>query len=60
MGSYTIREMARKFDMQPSTLRYYEDQGLLTDVGRDDAGVVSMTTSISGDWRRLPASSMRV
>ena len=28
MGSYTIREMARKFDMQPSTLRYYEDQGL--------------------------------
>lgn len=38
MGSYTIREMARKFDMQQSTLRYYEDQGLLTDVGRDDAG----------------------
>lgn len=38
MGSYTIREMARKFGMQPSTLRYYEDQGLLTDVGRDDAG----------------------
>ena len=34
MGSYTIREMARKFGMQPSTLRYYEDQGLLTDVGR--------------------------
>ncbi len=45
MGSYTIREMARKFGMQPSTLRYYEDQGLLTDVGRDDAG-----RRVYGEW----------
>ena len=28
--SYTIRQVATQFHMQPSTLRYYEDQGLLT------------------------------
>ena len=36
--SYTIRQVATQFHMQPSTLRYYEDQGLLCDVERDDAG----------------------
>ena len=30
--SYTIRQVATQFHMQPSTLRYYEDQGLLTNV----------------------------
>ena len=38
MAAYTIREVAARFNMQTSTLRYYEDQGLLTDVGRDTAG----------------------
>ncbi|KAA8821256.1 MerR family transcriptional regulator [Bifidobacterium vespertilionis] len=38
MAEYTIREVARKFHMQPSTLRYYEDAGLLTDVGRTETG----------------------
>lgn len=36
--SYTIREVATRFHMQPSTLRYYEDQGLLTNVGRSESG----------------------
>ncbi|PWG63987.1 MerR family transcriptional regulator [Bifidobacterium callitrichidarum] len=36
--TYTIREVAARFHMQPSTLRYYEDQGLLTNVGRTMSG----------------------
>ena len=28
--TYTIRQVATQFHMQPSTLRYYEEQGLLT------------------------------
>ena len=36
--SYTIREVATMFHMQPSTLRYYEEQGLLTGVGRTGTG----------------------
>ncbi|WP_432622981.1 MerR family transcriptional regulator [Bifidobacterium sp.] len=38
MATYSIRELADRFGVQPSTLRYYEDQELLTDVDRDDAG----------------------
>ena len=36
--SYTIRQVATQFQMQPSTLRYYEDQGLLTNVERTETG----------------------
>lgn len=36
--TYTIREVARRFHMEPSTLRYYEDQGLLTNVDRNASG----------------------
>lgn len=36
--SYTIRQVSTQFRMQPSTLRYYEDQGLLTNVGRTETG----------------------
>ena len=36
--SYTIRQVAPQFHMQPSTLRYYEDQGLLTNVERTETG----------------------
>ncbi|TPF95524.1 MerR family transcriptional regulator [Bifidobacterium sp. UTCIF-39] len=35
---YSIRQIAAMFHMQPSTLRYYEDAGLLTNVERDSAG----------------------
>lgn len=38
MAEYTIREVAGKFHMQPSTLRYYEDTGLLTNVLRTETG----------------------
>ena len=38
MVSYTIRQVATQFHMQPSTLRYYEDQGLLTNVERTETG----------------------
>lgn len=35
---YSIRQVATMFHMQPSTLRYYEDAGLLTNVERDSTG----------------------
>ena len=31
---YTIREVSEMFNIPVSTLRYYEDEGLLTNVGR--------------------------
>ena len=37
MATYTIREVAQRFHVQTSTLRYYEDQGLLRDVERLEA-----------------------
>ena len=30
MPSYTITELAREFDITPRTIRFYEDQGLLS------------------------------
>ena len=30
MATYTITELAREFDITPRTIRFYEDQGLLT------------------------------
>lgn len=36
--TYTIRQVATQFHMQPSTLRYYEEQGLLTNVDRTETG----------------------
>ena len=59
MATYTIREVAQRFHVQTSTLRYYEDQGLLCDVERDDAGRRVTPTRISGGSRRSPASNMR-
>lgn len=38
MATYTIREVAQRFHVQTSTLRYYEDQGLLCNVERDVLG----------------------
>lgn len=35
---YSIREVARMFGVEPSTLRYYEDSGLLTNVERTASG----------------------
>ncbi|MCI2170951.1 MerR family transcriptional regulator [Schleiferilactobacillus perolens] len=34
MATYTISEVAQKYNMRPSTLRYYEDLGLLYNVPR--------------------------
>ena len=31
---YTIREVSKMFDLPVSTLHYYEDEGILTNVGR--------------------------
>ena len=56
METYTIREIARRFHVQTSTLRYYEDQGLLRNVERDDACTL---TRILGGSRRSSASNMR-
>ncbi|MBW3093625.1 MerR family transcriptional regulator [Bifidobacterium sp. 82T10] len=35
---YTIRDMAKRFHMEPSALRYYEDVGLLPGVERTASG----------------------
>lgn len=34
MNTYTIKDLSRRFDVPSSTLRYYEDMGLLENVGR--------------------------
>lgn len=34
---YTIREVSKMFDLPVSTLRYYEDEGILTHVGRSSS-----------------------
>ncbi|MDK2808876.1 MAG: hypothetical protein PWP24_1613 [Clostridiales bacterium] len=34
MQTYTIRELSDLFSLPPSTLRYYEEVGVLTNVGR--------------------------
>lgn len=55
--SYTIRQVATQFHMQPSTLRYYEDQGLLTNVERTETGQRAYTkTAISTVCARFAAS----
>ena len=38
MAQYTIRELAQQFDLTASTLRYYEQIGILTGVGRTASG----------------------
>ena len=38
MAQYTIRELSSMFDLPASTLRYYEDMGILTDVERTPSG----------------------
>ncbi len=34
MKTYTISEVSKIFDLPASTLRYYEEEGILTNVGR--------------------------
>ncbi|MFV0414527.1 MAG: MerR family transcriptional regulator [Oscillospiraceae bacterium] len=38
MAEFTIREISEQFQLPPSTLRYYEEVGILTGVGRTAAG----------------------
>lgn len=38
MSQYTIREISEMFELPASTLRYYEELGLLTDVARTSSG----------------------
>lgn len=38
MAQYTIKEISEMFQLPPSTLRYYEDQKLLTNIKRTDSG----------------------
>lgn len=38
MNKYTIGEAAARFHIPESTLRYYEKQGLLPQIERDEAG----------------------
>lgn len=36
MNTYTIRDLSQRFNIPSSTLRYYEDMGLLENVGRTE------------------------
>ena len=36
---YSIGEVAKKTNISPSTLRYYEKEGLLPSVSRTDSGI---------------------
>lgn len=38
MKTYTIKEISQMFHFPPSTLRYYEEVGLLTDMERTVSG----------------------
>lgn len=38
MKTYTIKEISQMFHRPSSTLRYYEEMGLLTDIGRTVSG----------------------
>lgn len=38
MAQYNIRELSEMFQLPASTLRYYEEQGILTNIKRNDAG----------------------
>ncbi len=50
--SYTIGEMARVLGVAPSTLRYYDKEGLLPFVGRSSGGVRVFEDSDLG-WLRI-------
>ena len=47
MDTYTIKEVSEMFHLPSSTLRYYEDLGILTNVGRSKSGSVSIYRDIS-------------
>lgn len=38
MESYTIKQVSQMFHLPASTLRYYEDMGILTNIGRSGSG----------------------
>ena len=38
MKTYSIREISELFSLPASTLRYYESEGLLTDVAKSSSG----------------------
>ena len=38
MDTYTIKEVSEMFHLPSSTLRYYEDLGILTNVRRSKSG----------------------
>ena len=47
---YTVGQMAKKMGVAPSTLRYYDKEGLLPFVGRSDGGIRVFTDD---DWQWL-------
>lgn len=38
MAQYTIQEVSEMFQLPPSTLRYYEEEGILTNIARTASG----------------------
>ena len=54
---YTIGEMAQKLDVAPSTLRYYDKEGLLPFVERSSGGI-RMFKEEDMEWLRLDRKSV--
>ncbi len=50
--SYTIGEIASKLNIAPSTLRYYEKEGLLPSVERTEGGIRAYTQK-DVEWLKL-------
>lgn len=49
---YTVGEMAKKLNIAPSTLRYYDKEGILPFVERSDGGI-RMFHSDDFEWLRM-------
>ena len=43
--SYTVGEAARRLNVAPSTLRYYDKEGLLPAVSRTEGGIRMFTAA---------------
>lgn len=50
--SYTVGEMAKMLNTTPSTLRYYDKEGLLPFVGRSVSGI-RMFTDTDYEWLQV-------
>lgn len=49
---YSIREVSKRFNISAHTLRYYEKEGLLPSIQRDEAGI-RLYSEVDLEWLQL-------